>query len=121
MALTNIADIVTEVTKLSLHGAKVRCEFKFAPRLWAIQADKGQIGQVVQNLVLNAAQAMPDGGTVTIAIENQVIHGGPHVVITVSDTGQGISENDLPHLFEPYFHDQEDRPWPWAGHRLLHH
>jgi signal transduction histidine kinase len=103
MALTNIADIVTEVTNFSLHGAKVRCEFKFAPRLWAIQADKGQIGQVVQNLVLNAAQAMPDGGTVTIAIENQVIHGGPHVVITVSDTGQGISENDLPHLFEPYF------------------
>ena len=103
LASTNIADLIAEVTRFALHGTAIQCDFDFDPQLWAANADKGQIGQVVQNLVINASQAMPKGGHLHIATKNQATAEGPCILITIADTGVGISEADLLHLFEPYF------------------
>jgi CheY-like chemotaxis protein len=103
--------VVREITTFTLHGAKVKPEFDFAPDLWPADADKGQIGRVVQNLVINAVQAMPEGGTVTIALANESLEGlsrlalppGDYVRIAISDTGVGIKAEHLPRIFDPYF------------------
>src|SRR6185369_10573899 len=66
-----LPEVVREAAEFALHGSKVRCAFKFDPLLWAADVDKGQIGQVVQNLVINAVQAMPEGGSIAIEIGNE--------------------------------------------------
>jgi len=106
-----LPEIVREVSEFALHGAKARCEFKFDPDLWAADVDKGQIGQVVQNLVINAVQAMPEGGLVTIAIHNEEVTPesarplliGNYLRLEIADTGLGIRPEHLPQIFDPYF------------------
>ena len=71
-----LQEIVREAAAFATHGAKVRCEFDLAADLRAADADKGQIGQVVQNLVINASQAMPGGGVVRIVLRNDRIGEG---------------------------------------------
>jgi PAS domain S-box len=103
--------IVKEMTTFTLHGSPVKAEYAFEENLWPADADKGQIGRVVQNLVLNAVQAMPEGGTVKIALRNERIDGlsrlalppGDYVRIEISDTGVGIRPEHLPRIFDPYF------------------
>jgi len=79
-----------------------------------VRADPGELEQVIANLVINARDAMPDGGTLTLATENVVLDDqfarahpgarvGPHVLLSVSDTGTGMSETVKSHLFEPFF------------------
>ncbi len=85
-----------------------------ADSLWLVNIDSGQMEQVLTNLVLNASDAMPDGGTLTIKTTNMVvepedadtypdIQPGEYMMLTVRDTGNGIGENILPHIFEPFF------------------
>ena len=94
-----------EAAGFALHGSNVRGEFALADDLWPVEADEGQLSQVIQNLVLNAVQAMPEGGTVTISAENAISpqEGKRFVKISVADTGAGISENHLQRIFDPYF------------------
>lgn len=88
------------------------------PQLGSTKADPGQIEQVVMNLVLNARDAMKSGGRITIETANidldeDYVRGhagarpGPHVMLAVSDTGEGISPDVLPHIFEPFFTTKE--------------
>ena len=106
-----LPETVREVTEFALHGSKVLGEFKFDPDLWAADVDRGQIGQVVQNLVINAVQAMPEGGLVTIAIHNeevtaespQPLHVGKYLRLEIADTGMGIRTEHLQRIFDPYF------------------
>ncbi len=86
------------------------CRFHLPPDLWPVVADEGQAGQVVQNLVLNAVDAMPRGGTVTVGGENREVKEagggvppGPYVVLRVEDQGHGIPAQDLPRIFDPWF------------------
>jgi CheY-like chemotaxis protein/anti-sigma regulatory factor (Ser/Thr protein kinase) len=80
-----------------------------------VEVDKGQISQVIQNIVLNASQAMPDGGVVTITCENvtsedesiPLSEDGKFVKITIQDTGTGIPENIIDKIFDPYFSTKE--------------
>lgn len=103
--------IVKEMATFTLHGARVKAEYAFAADLWPADADKGQIGRVVQNLVLNAVQAMPEGGMVKIALANERIDGlsrlalapGDYVRIEIADTGVGIKPEHLGRIFDPYF------------------
>jgi PAS domain S-box-containing protein len=74
------------------------------PDLWRVFADKTQIEQVVMNLCVNARDAMPDGGRITVAVHNELDEKNcPYVVIEVSDTGRGISDENLPKIFDPFF------------------
>ncbi|HYP15723.1 MAG TPA: PAS domain S-box protein [Opitutus sp.] len=110
-AAVQLDAIVREMTTFTLHGSRVRAVYDFAGDLWPADADKGQIGRVVQNLVLNAVQAMPEGGTVKISLRNERIDGlsrlalapGDYVQIAISDTGVGIKPEHLSRIFDPYF------------------
>ena len=93
-----------------LIGPEIRLEFSLQPDLSTISADSQQIGQVMMNLVVNARDAMPNGGTLTIETANvelghehvDVIP-GPHVELTVADSGLGMSADVRDRLFEPFF------------------
>lgn len=87
-------------------------------KLWAIKADPGQIEQVIMNLAVNARDAMPTGGKLTIQTKNVTIgkgsrrhtvmlEPGPYVLLEVRDTGHGMSEETQTHLFEPFFTTKE--------------
>lgn len=89
-------------------------QLRLAPNVGAIDADPGQLEQALMNLVINAQDAMPDGGTLTIQTEEVDLdaswaaghagtHPGRHVRLSVRDTGAGMSEGVLGHLFEPFF------------------
>jgi CheY-like chemotaxis protein len=92
-------------------GAKARCEIDVDGDLWPVDIDEGQIGQVVHNLVLNADQAMPDGGSVRIRVLNATVGPqdpfplppGRYVKISVRDDGNGILPEHLSNIFDPYF------------------
>ena len=106
-----LQDVVREVAQFALRGSKVRCEFTIPEDLWPANVDKGQIAQVVQNIVINAMQAMPDGGVIEIAMRNervreelaQVLAPGDYLLITFADHGSGIAPETLGRIFDPYF------------------
>jgi nitrogen-specific signal transduction histidine kinase/ActR/RegA family two-component response regulator len=108
----NLAELLRESAGFALHGAKARGEFELPEGLWPADADKGQLGQVIQNLVINSAQAMPQGGIVRIGAGNVTIETGPgpgglpagrYVRIQVTDTGVGVAPEHLAKIFDPYF------------------
>ena len=107
----NIAEIIKESATFALRGSKVRLELSLPDDLWPIEADEGQISQVINNLVINADEAMPSGGTLKIQAENltlkktdiPLLPSGNYVRIDIADTGIGISPEHLQRIFEPYF------------------
>lgn len=98
-----------EIFKLATSGTKHSCELAIPGSLWSIEADENQFKQAVNNLLINAIQAMPSGGKLTLRAENTncsvmpSFAGGDCVKITVSDTGIGIPAKYLDRIFEPYF------------------
>jgi len=109
-------DLITEVSKMlvRLIGENIDLVLKLSADLARVQADPVQVEQVLMNLTLNARDAMPKGGTLTISTCNaelnhdyQQMHApivpGPYVMISVSDTGIGMAEETRTHVFEPFF------------------
>ena len=102
---------VREAAELALSGSAVKLDFSFAHGVAPVDADESQITQAVNNLVLNAKQAMPTGGRVAIRLENAVVAPGDHlplvpgsyVRITVADSGDGIAAENVAKVFDPYF------------------
>ena len=111
LEVTSVYDMVEECAQFVLRGSNVKCEVKSDDKLWPVDADKGQISQVVNNLLINADQAMPRGGTITLRLRNlRVRHAevpsldsGEYVCIEVRDEGTGISPENLKRIFDPYF------------------
>lgn len=108
--LASVAEIVRDSAEFALRGANVACEFAITDGLWAAEVDTGQLSQVISNLVINADQAMPNGGLLNISIENvefdmpsHNLSPGRYIRITVSDNGGGISKTSIGRIFEPYF------------------
>ncbi|HEX2768329.1 MAG TPA: ATP-binding protein, partial [Geobacteraceae bacterium] len=103
--IIELRGLLKEAADFALHGSNVRCAFALADDLCPVDADEGQLIQVIHNLVLNAVQAMPEGGTVTISAENvsALKKGTRFVRISVADTGTGISEYHLQRIFDPFF------------------
>ena len=99
----SIGEALTEMAQFSIRGSNARLRTNIAPDLWPIEADKGQLSQVISNLVINAQQAMPEGGTITIAATNIETSAGKYVQITVQDQGVGIAPQHLDKIFDPYF------------------
>jgi signal transduction histidine kinase/ActR/RegA family two-component response regulator len=109
--VVSLAEALEEAARFALRGAKARPELSIAADLWPASVDEGQIRQVVHNLVLNADQAMPEGGVVAIRAENVVIapgaglplEPGRYVRIVIRDTGVGLAPEHLGRIFDPYF------------------
>ncbi|MDX2479222.1 MAG: cache domain-containing protein, partial [Desulfuromusa sp.] len=99
----SLESVITETATFSLRGSNVKLQFDNDPDLWLVAADKGQLSQVVSNLVINAKQAMPDGGIVTITAENIETAAGQQVKICVQDQGIGVAPQHLDKIFDPYF------------------
>jgi PAS domain S-box-containing protein len=105
------APTVREAAELALRGAPVVLEMRVAEPLDLVEVDEGQLSQAVNNLVLNARQAMPDGGRVNIALDNATLAPadrlplppGRYVRIAVHGNGVGIAPDHLPKVFDPYF------------------
>lgn len=108
---TAIARLITEAAGFSLSGSRVLHELALAADLWAVDADEGQMMQVFSNILINADQAMPDGGIIRISGENiflgdnevPSLPSGRYVRIAVRDEGIGIRQDHLPRIFDPYF------------------
>ncbi len=96
-------------------GPGVELAHDFPPDLWNANADQAQITQAIQSLLLNAVQAMPNGGVIRVSLRNEEIVPGPdsalpagrYVRIAVADTGEGIKPEILPRIFDPYFTTRE--------------
>jgi PAS domain S-box-containing protein len=109
--LTQIDTVVREATLFALRGSNVRCRFDFQENLWPAHVDADQIGQVIHNLAINADQAMPEGGTVSIGGKNidvepdsgKELSTGRYIRITVQDRGAGIEREHIDRVFDPYF------------------
>ena len=112
----DLPGIVREVAQFATHGSNVRCVLHLAGDAWPAHVDKGQIGQVVQNLVINALQAMPDGGTLTLRLVNELttverpahLPPGPYLRLAITDTGCGIPAARIPRIFDPYFSTKKE-------------
>jgi PAS domain S-box-containing protein len=106
-----LAELIRESSSFALRGSKVKGEFLLDKDLWDIEADEGQINQVLHNLVKNAVEAMPDGGVAHISAVNKLVAEsgdlplapGKYVHISVTDSGTGISQKNLDRMFEPFF------------------
>ncbi len=107
----SIEKLLRETAEFTLGGSNVGCDFAVPRDLWPVSADEGQISQVINNLVINADQAMPEGGTIRISAENAILQeespipleSGRYVKISVADQGVGISPKHLPKVFDPFF------------------
>jgi signal transduction histidine kinase/ActR/RegA family two-component response regulator len=109
--VASIADTLKECASFALRGSNVRCEFKLPDDLWRVVMDEGQMGQVINNLIINAAQSMASGGVITVEAENaRVDRGddiplkkGKYVLVSIVDTGCGIPAEQIKKVFDPYF------------------
>jgi CheY-like chemotaxis protein len=108
---------MSDLLKRSL-GETIRLEVVTAPGLWSVEADPNQLESAILNLAVNARDAMPRGGTLTIETANAwldesyaasqaEVAPGNYVVIAVSDTGEGMSKETLARVFEPFFTTKE--------------
>jgi len=110
--LTDMTTIIHEAVNLALTGSNCKCQFNIDENLWPAKVDHGQIHQVLSNLLINADNAMPNGGTIQIAAENihlekdnnfPSLSAGNYIKISVQDKGIGIAEKELSKIFDPYY------------------
>jgi signal transduction histidine kinase/CheY-like chemotaxis protein len=110
-ASTDLAAVVREAAEFALPDSPVRPEFRIAPELWPADIDRGQISQVVQNIVRFGACSMPEGGRLEIELGNDAVMAddatgiapGRYLRLIIRDHGHGISAEDIPRIFDPYF------------------
>jgi PAS domain S-box-containing protein len=112
--LASIKELIKDAVDFSLRGSNVRCDLFLRDDLWAADIDAGQISQVIHNLIINANQAMPNGGILEVHAENVTVNDtnseylltlkqGQYVKISIKDQGVGIEEERLQKIFDPYF------------------
>ncbi len=109
--ITPIESIVQDAALFALSGSNISCRFSMAGDLWPCNIDKNQIGQVIDNIVINAQQAMPNGGSIEISAENQSFEENEHpplvkgnyVRVSIKDNGIGIPKNIMPRIFDPFY------------------
>ena len=108
--ITLVERLVKNVVDFTLSGSNIKCSYNFAPNLWRINVDQSQIGQALHNVVMNAREAMPDGGHIVAAVDNvcltheiPTLSAGNYIRISITDHGGGIAEAEFEKIFEPYY------------------
>jgi CheY-like chemotaxis protein len=109
--VTAVATLIQEAVQFALSGGNVACRFAFDDHLWLCDIDKNQIGQVVDNIVINAQHAMPNGGAIDVSAvnlrlgdkENPALPAGTYVRLSFRDYGIGISKDLMPRIFDPFY------------------
>jgi CheY-like chemotaxis protein len=108
----DVESIIQEVARFALSGSNVALQVSVDGVLAAVEADRNQLFQMLQNIIMNARDAMPSGGALNIALRCQTVSEehpigfaapGDCVVIQITDTGPGIAPEDMKHLFDPFF------------------
>jgi PAS domain S-box-containing protein len=113
-----IQSVLKASCRFAVTGSNIQCEFDLPNDLLPVDIDAGQINQVMNNVVINAQQAMPKGGTIRIKAENiifsekmakqgLVMNQGAYVKITIQDNGIGIPQENIGKIFDPYFTTKE--------------
>lgn len=113
---SSIVDIIRDSASFAIRGSRSVCAYDFVDNLWFINADKGQMSQVFQNLVINALQSMPEGGVIEIRGRNVEVQegevpqlaAGKYVEIAVQDHGTGIEKMHRERIFDPYFSTKQN-------------
>jgi signal transduction histidine kinase/ActR/RegA family two-component response regulator len=108
-AVLDVGNVICGIAPLfeRLLGEHVKLRLSIAEGIPAVLADQGQLEQVLMNLAINARDAMPHGGILTIGAAAATVHGSPTAEITVSDNGIGIPEHLRERIFEPFFTTKE--------------
>ncbi|HEY8910853.1 MAG TPA: ATP-binding protein [Desulfosporosinus sp.] len=113
----SISKLIEEDSAFALSGSNTRCELLLTEDLPSVEIDRGQMTQVITNLLINADQAMQESGTIKIRAEKLAVssetstlplQSGEYVALTITDEGAGISSQILPKIFDPYFSTKED-------------
>jgi signal transduction histidine kinase len=109
--VSQLSPFIEETAKFALSGSNVACHIDLPEGLWPCDYDRNQIGQVIDNIVINAQQAMPGGGAVHIRAANVTLGDGErpplrpgnYVKISIVDTGTGMPSDMLPRIFDPFY------------------
>ncbi len=112
----SISEIIRGSADFILHGSNIACQYNIPEDLWFVEVDKGQMSQVIQNIILNAKQAMPLGGTIEVSCENiasvaKKLLLSPqeaYIKISIKDTGIGLHEDVIEKIFDPYFTTKQE-------------
>jgi len=107
----SISEVLRESTDFVMRGSKAKCEFSIAEDLWPVRVDIGHFSQVIHNLVINAEQAMPNGGVIRIRAYNEnfdsgtglPLKKGKYVKVSFQDQGIGMPQEHISKIFDPYF------------------
>jgi PAS domain S-box-containing protein len=113
--VAKIDEVVRDSTSFIIRGSNISCDYEFSATLWPVEIDTGQMSQVIQNIILNARQAMANGGVITITFENFSkddshlipLRSGDYIKIAITDKGSGIPSNLIDKIFDPYFTTKE--------------
>ena len=108
---TQVIPLIREAVQFALSGANVSCQFSLPEDLWACHIDRNQIAQVIDNIVINAQQAMPNGGVVEVAARNVLasegrlaaLAKGNYVKVSITDHGVGMPKEVMPRIFDPFY------------------
>ena len=108
--IAEVAKLVKNATEFTLSGSNLKCNFSFADNLWPVEVDSRQIGQAIHNVIMNAREAMPEGGLLKVVAENVTsdddlsnLRKGNYVKVSITDHGKGIAPKNLDKVFNPYF------------------
>jgi len=109
--VVEVVPLIKETCQFALHGSKIKNSYDLQENLWNCNIDRNQIGQVLQNVVINAMQSMPLGGTIEVSAKNAAVRAqehptlkeGAYIVVRIRDQGIGISKEMLSMIFDPFF------------------